>query len=293
MYRDYLSSWKSLITLCFLALFLTSCGGSKSSDEDSDSGFFGGLFNSGKEKVRQDPSAETLFGQAEQLRKTGDYSDAAAKYIELERLYPYSELATKAQLLTAWSYFKENRYNDSLLTLDRFIQLHPGHPDVAYAYYMRAQNYYEQITGVKLDQAITLKAAEALKDVIRRYPNSKYAQNARIQFDLTTDQLAGKEMAIGRYYQNLNHNLAALNRFRRVVEDYQTTNHIQEALHRIVETNLALGIVDEAQNAAAVLGHNFPGSIWYRDSYSLLKGQNLTPKSKPTSWLKKTFQKVF
>ncbi len=293
MYRDYLSSWKSLVTLCFLALLLTSCGGNKSSDDGSDGSFLSGIFNTGKSKPKADPSAEALFSQAEQLRKAGDYSDAASRYIELERLYPYSELATKAQLMTAWSYFKENRYDDSILTLNRFIQLHPGHPNIDYAYYMKAQNYYEQITGVKLDQAITLRAAEALKDVIGRFPNSRYAQNARIQFDLTTDQLAGKEMAIGRYYQDLNHNLAALNRFRRVVEDYQTTNHIQEALHRIVETNLALGVIDEAQNAAAVLGHNFPGSVWYRDSYTLLKGQNLAPKSKPTSWLKKTFQKVF
>ena len=292
MNRDYLSSLRSLITLCFLALFLVGCG-SGSTDSDSEGGLFSSLFNSGDSEAKQDPSAETLFSQAEQLRRSGEYSDAAQKYIELERLYPYSDLATKSQLLTAWSYFKENRYDDSLLTLDRFIQLHPGHPNIDYAYYMRAQNYVEQITGVKLDQAITVKAAEALKDVIRRFPNSQYAQNARLQYDLTTDQLAGKEMAIGRYYQNLNHYLAALNRFRRVVEDYQTTNHIQEALHRIVETNLALGVVDEAQNAAAVLGHNFPGSVWYRDSYRLLKGHNLAPKSKPTSWLKKTFQKVF
>ena len=163
--------------------------------------------------------------------------------------------------------------------------MHPGHPDIAYAYYLKALSYYEQISDVGRDQKMTTLALAAVRDVIQRFPNTTYARDARLKLDLARDHLAGKDMSIGRYYQRKGDNLAAINRYRAVIENYQTTTHVPEALHRLTEAYLALGITDEAQMSAAVLGHNFPGSSWYEDSYAMLERRNLSPERKEGSWL--------
>jgi outer membrane protein assembly factor BamD len=191
--------------------------------------------------------------------------------------------------MSAYSLYQASKYDEAVVDLDRFIQLHPGNRDAAYAYYLKALCYYVQITDVGRDQKTTEQALKALDEVTRRFPESKYARDARLKLDLTRDHLAGKEMEIGRYYLNRDQYLAAINRFRRVIEQYQTTTHVPEALERLTECYLALGVKDEAQAAAAVLGYNFPGSDWYQDSYALLAAQNLQPADKPDSWIPKVF----
>ncbi|MEE8516232.1 MAG: outer membrane protein assembly factor BamD [Alphaproteobacteria bacterium] len=236
---------------------------------------------------------EDLYNDAMNELLVGSPLLAATKFDEVERQHPYSVWANKAQLMSAYSYYTLNRYIESVTALDRFIRLHPGSREVPYARYLRALGFYEQITDVGRDQANTVQALKYLKDVVKRYPNSKYARDARVKIDLTYDQLAGKEMQVGRFYIKRGHYAAAINRFRTVIEKYQTTSHVPEALHRLTESFLALGIKDEAQTAAAVLGHNFPGSEWYSDSYSLITGVNLQPKVKKGSWISRTWNSVF
>ena len=192
---------------------------------------------------------------------------------EVERQHPYSVWATKAQLMAAYAHYRDAQYEDALNALDRFIQLHPGNRDIAYAYYIRALSYYEQISDVKRDQRMTELALQSFDEVTRRFPDTKYARDAREKIDLTRDHLAGKEMDIGRYYLRRNQHLAAINRFRQVVEDYDTTTHVPEALHRLVEAYMALGLTEEARRSAAVLGYNFPDSPWYVASYQLVEGR--------------------
>ena len=221
-----------------------------------------------------------------------DYVEAAHQFDEVERQHPYSEWAARAQLMAAFAHYQNYKYDDASNTLNRFIQIHPGHPQIAYAYYLKALCHYEQISDVRRDQANTQKAMDELREVTRRFPSSPYARDAELKIDLAKDHLAGKEMEIGRYYMSQKQYIAALGRFRRVIEDYQTTSHVPEALHRIVESYLLIGIPKEAQTAAAVLGHNFPGSKWYQDSYTLLKGKNLEPQKDEASWLSKTFKNI-
>ncbi len=215
---------------------------------------------------------EELYNDAVDALGQGDYPDAARLFDEVERQHPYSIWATKAQLMSAYAHYEEQEYDDAVLGLDRFIQLHPGNRDVAYAYYLKALGYYEQITDVGRDQKTTQRALEGLEEVIRRFPDSKYARDARLKLDLTRDHLAGKEMEVGRFYLKRRHYLAAINRFRNVIESYQTTTHAPEALHRLAEAYSALGVDTEAQDAASVLGYNFPSSNWYADSYSVVGG---------------------
>ena len=216
---------------------------------------------------------EELYNEAVDQVETEDYAAAAETFLEVERQHPYSVWATKAQLMSAFSYYSDGQYDDAILSADRFIQLHPGNRDIAYAYYLKALSYYEQITDVGRDQRITELALQSLDDVVRRFPDSRYAGDARLKIDLTRDHLAGKEMEIGRYYHERENYLAAINRYRTVVEDYQTTTHVPEALLRLSEAYTALGIEPEARANAAVLGHNFPGSDWYIDSYELVEGK--------------------
>lgn len=237
--------------------------------------------------------AEQIFQEAEAAMKAEEYKTAAKLFDEVERQHPYSQWATKAQLRAAYAHYQNLKYDDAILALDRFIQLHPGSPDVAYAYYMRALCYYEQITDVRRDQRMTRQALDALSEVVRRFPDTQYARDARLKIDLTNDHLAGKEMEVGRFYLRQNQYTAALGRFRTVIEQYQTTSHVPEALHRLVECYLALGVVDEAKTAAAVLGHNFPGSEWYVDSYALLVDANVRPAQNPKSWISKAWNSVF
>jgi outer membrane protein assembly factor BamD len=187
--------------------------------------------------------------------------------------------------MAGYSHYQNQRYDEAIIALDRFIELHPGNRDAPYAHYLKALSYYEQISDVGRDQKMTRLALDAMREVVRRYPNTNYARDARLKFDLTQDHLAGKDMAIGRYYQRQTDYLAAINRYRAVIERFQTTTHVPEALHRLTECYLALGITDEAQMSAAVLGHNFPGSRWYDDSYALLDNRNLKPQRKENSWL--------
>lgn len=238
-----------------------------------------------EEKAQVERPVEVIYNNAMDLLETQWYETAAKEFDEVERQYPYSIWATKAQLMAGYSYYKDERYDDAIIALDRFIELHPGNRDAPYAYYLKALSYYEQISDVGRDQKMTRLALESMREVSRRFPNTTYARDARLKLDLSRDHLAGKDMSIGRYYQRRDDYLAAINRYRAVIETYQTTTHVPEALHRLTECYLALGITDEAQMSAAVLGHNFPGSNWYEDSYALLDSRDLKPQRKENSWL--------
>ncbi len=226
-----------------------------------------------------------LYNEAMDLLERGKYEEAARQFDEVERLHPYSVWATKAQLMAAYAHYQDNDYTSAIVALDRYIRLHPGNQDVAYAYYLKALCYYEQISDVGRDQKITDDARAALTQVITRFPDSPYARDARLKLDLTENHLAGKQMDIGRFYLRRKYYLAAINRFKDVVTQYQTTSHVPEALHRLTEAYLALGLTEEARRAAAVLGYNFPGSEWYQDSYRLLVGDPGGREEGSRSWL--------
>lgn len=242
---------RPLVTGACLALALAGCS---SSDED----------------VYVERSVEELYNRGMDLVTEGAYKTAAKAFDEVERQHPYSVWATKAQLMAAYALYEDNSYDDAINALDRFIQLHPSNRDVAYAYYLKALCYYEQIADVRRDQAITQHALKSLKEVVDRFPASTYARDARLKIDLARDHLAGKEMTVGRWYLKQGQYLAAINRFRVVVDQYQTTTHVPEALHRLIEAYRALGLDEEAKRTASVLGHNFPGSEWYVDTYVLV-----------------------
>jgi len=218
---------------------------------------------------------DILYNSAKTLLDQQKFSEAALRFDEVERQHPYSKWATKGQLMAAFSYYMANDYDDAVIALDRFIQLHPSNKDVPYAYYLKALCYYEQISTVDRDQKMTSDALETFNELITRFPQSEYARDAKIKLDLTYDHLAGKEMEIGRYYQIQGQYLAAINRFRIVIDRYQTTTHVPEALLRVTESYIAIGLVDEAQKSASVLGHNFPGSNWYADAYQLVEGKQI------------------
>ncbi len=213
---------------------------------------------------------EVLYNNGLDALNARRFASAGDQFSSVEQNYPYSSWAVNAQIMQAYSLYLQNKYTDALGTLDRFIQLHPAHRDISYAYYLRALCYYEQIADVQRDQRGTEQAMNALQEVINRYPESAFARDARLKIDLCRDHLAGKEMEIGRWYQNQRMYQAAVGRFQRVVDDFQTTNHVPEALHRLTEIYLQLGLKDQARSAAAVLGHNYPGSEWYEDSYAQL-----------------------
>jgi outer membrane protein assembly factor BamD len=236
---------------------------------------------------------EELYNEAMDMMEVRNFEGAVTAFEEVDRQHPYSVWATKAQLMSAYVYYRADRYDEAIIALDRFIDLHPGNRDIAYAYYLRAVSYYEQIVDVGRDQKITRLALDALRDVLRRFPNTEYARDSQLKLDLTQDHLAGKEMAIGRFYQRREEHLAAINRFRSVIRTYETTTHVPEALHRLVESYVALGIVEEAERTASVLGYNFPGSDWYANSYALITdGQNLDAPEED-GWLSWTWSWIF
>jgi outer membrane protein assembly factor BamD len=202
----------------------------------------------------------------------GNYRAAKKDFEEVERQYPYSPWAIRSQVMAGYASYISTDYDEAIVTLERFVKLHPGNKQVSYAYYLIALCYYEQISDVGRDQKMTERAMRSLQEVIRRFPDTEYARDAKLKFDLTQDHLAGKEMEIGRYYQSRDENLAAINRFKYVVDNFQTTSHVPEALHRLTEIYLELGVKKEAVRYAAVLGHNFPGSDWYKYSYKMIKG---------------------
>jgi len=214
---------------------------------------------------------ETLYNLGKDTLDRKNYRDAALIFDEVERQHPYSVWARRAQLMSAFSYYAAQNYPQATLSAQRFLSLHPGNRDAPYALYLIALSYYEQIADVARDQRITQQALDALNEVIRRYPESRYAADARLKIDLVNDHLAGKEMDVGRFYSRNRQWIAAAARYRRVIDEYQTTSHVPEALHRLVEANLALGIPEEAKKTAAVLGSNFPGSKWYERSYRLIQ----------------------
>ena len=236
-------------------------------------------------------TAEDLFAEGEQQLNAGNYEDAAKAFEEVERQHPYSQLAVRGQVLAGYAYYEGRLYEEAIAALRTFIELHPGNPDVPYAHYLIGMSYYERISDVGRDQEMTQEALEAFGELVRRYPDSEYTRDAELKMDLAFDHLAGKEMEIGRYYQKRGEYVAAINRFRNVVESYDTTTHVPEALHRLTECYLALGVYQEAQEAAAVLGYNYPDSKWYERSYALLQGHDAgtASASDEGSWLSKLF----
>ncbi|MEM1052856.1 MAG: outer membrane protein assembly factor BamD [Pseudomonadota bacterium] len=214
---------------------------------------------------------ETLYAEAQRRLDGGNTQIAAALFDEVERQHPYSPWARRAQLMSAFSYYISRDYNNSIQNAQRFLSIHPGNKDAPYAYYLIALCYYEQISDVNRDQSITEQAQTALREVNRRFPQTEYAADARLKLDLVADHLAGKEMEIGRFYQKSGRWLAAQLRFRNVVDDFQTTSHTPEALYRLTESSLALGIREEAVKYTAVLGANYPGTEWYEKAYELIE----------------------
>ena len=213
----------------------------------------------------------TLYSLAKDRADKGQYELAAKLFDEVERQHPYSVWARRAQLMSAFSYYMAQKYPDAVSSAQRFLTIHPGNKDAPYANYLIAMSYYQQIEDVTRDQKITQQAADAFNELVRRYPQSRYAADSRLKLDLINDHLAGKEMEVGRFYQRAGRWLAAATRFREVVDKYQTTSHTPEALERLVETYLNLGMPQEAEKAAAVLGANYPGSKWYKRSYELIQ----------------------
>jgi outer membrane protein assembly factor BamD len=250
------------------------------------------LFNKDEDYVADDP-ADKLYNEGLfLLNNKQDYKEAAKKFDEVDRQNPYSDWARKALLMSAYSYYQADEYTDCINSAERYVTLHPGSPDAAYAQYLIGASYYDQILDVSRDQARADKAINALEEVVRKYPDSEYAVAAKKKVDMARDQLAGKEMEVGRFYMNKRDFIGAINRFKVVVTQYQTTRHVEEALARLTEAYISLGILDEAQTAAAVLGHNFPDSSWYKDSYNLVKGAGGEPNENKDSWMSRAFKKI-
>lgn len=229
--------------------------------------------NDAKERLAYvERPAELIYNQALDRIERNDWERANLLFQEVERQHPFSKWARRAMLMSAYAHYRSADYDESIATAQRFISLHPGNESTPYAYYLIAINYYDQIYDVGRDQATTVNAEAALQQVVRRYPDSDYARDARLKLELTEDHLAGKEMSIGRYYLKENQQLAAIGRFKNVVRDYETTSQVEEALHRLVESYVSLGIISEAKLVGSVLGYNYPDSEWYADSYELLQG---------------------
>jgi len=273
--------------LAALAL-LSGCSGLTQWD-----GSFAGLSTSrARPNATVDRTPEGLYAAGVEALQQRRYPQAVDLFDQLERDHPYSTWATNAKIMAAYGDYQRNRYVEAIAALDRFIQLHPAHRDIAYAYYLRALSFYEQINDAQRDQRATETAMAALQDVANRFPDTAYARDARLKIDLGRDHLAGREMVIGRFYQRQRLLNAAIGRFRRVIEDYQTTNHVPEALHRLTEIYLSLGLTDEARRTASVLGHNFPGNEWYQDSYALLvEGAPGSPAA--PGFFRRTIARVF
>jgi outer membrane protein assembly factor BamD len=235
--------------------------------------------------------ADALYNEGLTLLQKDAYADAAKKFEEVDRQHPYSEWARKALLLSAYAYYSMGKYDECIVAAKRFIGLHPGNPDTVYAHYLMAASYFDQIPDVTRDQARTERAVTALDEIVRKYPTSEYAEAARQKINMARDQLAGKEMMIGRYYLERRNYTGAINRFKVVVTRYQRTRHVEEALLRLTEAYMALGIVEEAQTSAAVLGHNFPDSRWYKDAYALMQSRGVEPNENKGSWISQAFKK--
>jgi len=245
----------------------------------------------------EDPGLEALtpeqiFRLGESEMESGNPDDAAVTFSEIERLYPYSAWAERALIMQAFAHHRDRDYENSRAAAQRYIDFYPTDEDAAYAQYLLALSYYDQIDEVGRDQGLTFQALQALREVIERYPDSEYANSAILKFDLAFDHLAAKEMEIGRYYLRHGHFTAAINRFRVVVEEFQTTTQTPEALHRLVEAYLSLGLTDEAQTAGAILAYNYQGTEWYKDTYTLLAKRDLQAQAKGDSWLRQIYRQT-
>lgn len=233
--------------------------------------------------------AGNLYNAGLAYMNAGKLNDAVKSFNEVDRQHPYSEWARKALIMSAYASYKRGKYDDASNTAQRYLTLYPGTEDAAYAQYIQAQSHYNRIPDITRDQAETKKAMAAMEEIIDRFPDSEYADDARLKVIQTRDQMAGKEMQVGRYYLERREYVAAVNRFKTVVTSYQDTRHVEEALYRLVEANLALGIVPEAQTAGAVLGHNFPDSDWYKQAYKRLGGAGVEPEENKGSWISRAF----
>ena len=251
------------------------------------------LFNKDDDYVPEDP-ADMIYNEGLYLlNNKQDYKAAALKFDQVDRENPYSDWARKALLMSAYAYYQAEAYDDCVNSAERYVTLHPGSPDAAYAQYLIGASYYDQILDVSRDQARADKAIDALQEVVRKYPTSEYAISAKKKIDMARDQLAGKEMDVGRFYMKKRDFIGAINRFKVVVPQNQTTRHVEEALMRLREAYVSLGIMDEAQTAAAVLGHNFPDSPWYKDSYNLVRNAGGEPTTENKgSWISRAFSKI-
>jgi outer membrane protein assembly factor BamD len=236
-----------------------------------------------REEAYSERPVDLLYRAGAERLDQRKWNEAVDYFSEVERQHPYSEWSRRAILMQAYAHYQANQYEDAVSDADRFIQLYPGSPNAAYAFYLKSVCYFEQIMDVGRDQAQTDNALAALREVVQRYPKTPYAADARIKIDMVNDQLAGKEMSIGRWYLRQNQPLAAIGRFKRVIERFQTTSHTPEALYRLVEADLTIGLTDEAKRNGAVLGYNFPGDAWYADAYKLLARRGLQPDIVPVS----------
>ena len=264
----------SRVVTALLVLGLAACGGSE------------------EDLPLESYTAEEIFKRGEVTLETETPKQAVRYFQEVERLYPYTEYAKRALIMQAFAHHKAKEYEEARSAAQRFLDFYPGDEDAAYAQYLMALSYYDQIDEVGRDQGLTFQALQALREVIELYPDTEYARSAILKFDLAFDHLAAKEMEVGRYYLKRKNYTAAINRFRVVVQDFQTTTHTAEALHRLVECYLALGLTDEAQTAAAILGYNYQASPFYDDTFRLLKGMGLSPEAKGSSWLSTVYRQM-
>ncbi|MDB5660392.1 MAG: outer membrane protein assembly factor BamD [Cypionkella sp.] len=267
-----------MLGIVVLVASLAACSQKKQSDTEALDGL----------------TAEQLYKRGELAleNRRGKNEDALTDFQEVERLYPYSEWAKRALIMQAFTQHKNKKYEEARIAAQRYLDFYPGDEDAAYASFLLALSYYDQIDEVGRDQGLTYQALQALRVVIEEYPDSEYAKSATLKFDLAFDHLAAKDMEIGRYYLKRGNFTAAINRFRSVVQDFQTTTHTAEALERLVESYLALGLTDEAQTAGAILGYNYQSSPFYQDAFNLLKKQGLAPEAKGTSWLSQIYRQT-
>ena len=277
-------SRSGVIGALLVATLLAGCGGN---------GLSGILSRDDKtEQNLERYTAEQIFERGEFELESRDPEDAAFFFGEIERLYPYSEWAKRALIMQAYAYHQDRDYENSRAAAQRYIDFYPLEDDAAYAQYLLALSYYDQIEEVGRDQGLTFQALQSLRTVIERYPDSEYARSSILKFDLAFDHLAAKEMEVGRYYLKRQHYGAAISRFRVVVEDFQTTTHTPEALFRLIESYLSLGLLNEAQTAGAILGYNYQSTEWYEDGYKLLQKQGLKPTALGDNWLSAIYRQM-
>jgi len=245
-----------------------------------------------KTKIEADVPPTTIYDQGLARLKKGDGSGAAKQFGDLQKQYPMSDFSRKGLLMQTYAQFEAGDYDSATQSAERYVKLYPTTPEAGYATYLEAMSYYNQIPDISRDQERSAKALELFTKVVEKYPTSEYVNDSKFKIQVTRDQLAGKEMSIGRFYLNRRNYTAAINRFRNVLANYQTSRHAEEALYRLTEAYLGLGITAEAQTAAAVLGHNFPDGQWYKDAYALLKNGGLDPSEDQGSWISQIYRKV-